>query len=235
MPENDVFTTRPTCDRQGLEHGDNTEIHERSQSSFDTTANESHASVSPSSTNKLKFEFNITSIILCCVVIALIAIIVWLVARKPKLNNELLTKTQEMYQETKRKNKELTDSLAEVEKKNKLLENTNENIMKTNSDLKGQVKGIETELNNYKARESQELELKQSAKPKTYQEHKKALYDSINPPAEPTVEPPHEEQETEMKLDASDIAARQQNIQSEMIKQMETKPSEIENVMSVIN
>lgn len=196
--------------------------------------------------SKPKIEFNILTIILVIVVVILIIVVILLIVKKPKVNNDLLVKTQEMYQETKKKNKELSDIVSDLEKKNKMLIESNEATVKTNGELKEQLSGIQIQyastkdqLDEYKTREAQALEVS-STKSKTYAERKKELYDKINPPKEPVVEEHEEEPTGVIKLDTSNIAAQQQTITKQMteqIKQAEQPQlsNELESVMSAID
>lgn len=194
---------------------------------------------------KPKVEFNIMSIILCVIVVILISVIVYLIVKKPKVNNELLTKTQEMYQETKKKNKELSDIVSDLEKKNKLLVESNESTIKTNSNLKSQLSDIQLQytstkdqLEEYKTKEAQALEVSGSKSSKSYAERKKERYDAINPPKkeiEDVKELP--EEPAEIKLTGNEsIAAQQQSMKKAMDEHLEEHEADIDqDVLSAID
>ena len=193
---------------------------------------------------KSKFEFNGISIVLCIVVIILIAIIVYLIVKKPKINNELLTKTQEMYKEASKKNKELSQTLEEVNKKNKVLESTNENIMKNNSALKDQLtdaqnrySDAQTELNSYKSREAQELEVKSLGKAKSRKEKFQEQYQMINKPKDvaPEVEETLPEESVLEMGNMTGIAARQEAVKQQMNGVIEQPSADLESVMATLN
>ena len=225
---NDVFTTKP----------------EVSQS-----LPQAPISTSPmNDMTKSKFEFNGVSIVLCVVVVILISVIVYLIVKKPKINNELLTKTQEMYKDTTKKNKELSQALDEANKKNKVLESTNENIMKNNSALKDQLtdvqnkySDIQSELTDYKTREAQELELRNVGTSKNKKERFQEQYNKINRP-----NPEHMKQEVQevedslsdngqITLDTTGIAAQQNMIKNEMSAMIESQNADLESVMKTLN
>ena len=208
-----------------------------------TPAPSSHAPVQP----KSKFEFNGVSIVLCIVVILLISVIVYLIVKKPKINNELLTKTQEMYKEAAKKNKELSQTLDEINKKNKVLESTNENIMKNNSALKDQLTDVQNrysdiqgQLNDYKSKEAQELELKNIGKSKSRKDMFNEQYYKINKPKE---DPNQEVREPEdnlsdngqLKLDTTGIAAHQEVVKQQMANMIETPSADLQSVMATLN
>ena len=230
--DNDVFTTNKSEDI-----------------TLTPTSTQTTTSSVPNVINtKPKFEFNGVSIVLCVVVVILIAIIVYLIVKKPKINNELLTKTQEMYKDSAKKNKELSQALDEVNKKNKVLESTNENIMKNNSALKDQLTDVQNkysdiqgELNGYKTREAQELELKTATRGKTKNEMFKEQYAMINKP-----NPEHVKQEVqpvqdslsdtgEISLDTTGIAAQQNTIKQQMANLIEQPNNDLESVMATLN
>ena len=219
--------------------------------SNDTPAEQQKMPQSPSvqpMPTKSKFEFNSISIILCIIVIVLIAVIVYLIVKKPKINNELLTKTQEMYKDSVKKNKELTQLLDEATKKSKVLESTNESIMKSNSALKDQLADVQNkytdiqgELNDYKTRESQESEFKNAAPSKTKKEMFQERYNMINKP-----NPEHMKQEIEevhdtlsdtgeIKLDTTGIAAQQKIVKEQMTNMIEPQNADLESVMKTLN
>ena len=196
-----------------------------------------------SSQPKPKFEFNGVSIVLCVVVIILISVIIYLIVKKPKINNELLTKTQEMYKEATKKNKELSQSLDEINKKNKVLESTNENIMKNNSALKDQLtdvqnkySDIQIELNDYKTKEAQEFELKNIEKAKSRKDMFNEQYYKINKPKEEVkqVEEPKVES-GEIKLDTTGIAAQQEIVKQQMANMIDTPSADLQSVMATLN
>lgn len=179
----------------------------------------------PTPKKKSKIEFNVLTVILAIIVVILVIVVVLLIIKKPKVNNDLLLKTQEMYQETKKKNKELSDIVSDLEKKNKMLIETNEATIKTNSTLKNQLSDIQIQysstkdqLDEYKTREAHALEIP-TTKSKSFADRKKELYDKINPPKEIIKVEEHPEIEN-IKLDTSDIAAQQQNITKQMTTQL---------------
>ena len=95
-----------------MESDNNTDIFSTTTTPSEPTSKPTvtHVESSTPHQNKTKFEFNGVSIVLCIVVVILISVIVYLIVKKPKINNELLTKTQEMYKEAAKKNKELIAS-----------------------------------------------------------------------------------------------------------------------------
>jgi hypothetical protein len=159
------------------------------------------------------------------------------------MNTELLTKTQEMYKETTKKNKELNDALNEMNNKNKTLLSVNDSTMKENSALKDQLndvqdkyKDIQQELTNYKNKEAQELEFKNNNKPQTFNERKKEQYDKINKPNSDHMikEPVNQMNDTtEIKLDATNIAARQQAVK-EQFNIPENDNNQLDEIMKTI-
>jgi cell division protein FtsL len=211
-----------------------------------TPTSESNSTPTPTPT-KSKFEFNGISIILCVIVVILIAVIVYLIVKKPKINNELLTKTQEMYKESAKKNKELSLTLEELTKKNKVLESTNENIMKNNSALKDQLSDVQNrysdiqgELNDYKSKEAQELELKNASKPKTRKEQFNEQYYMINKPKEDASQQVEEHKDDlsdngQIKLDTTGIAAQQEAVKQQMTSMIDTPSADLQSVMATLN
>jgi hypothetical protein len=195
---------------------------------------------------KSKFEFNTISIIFCIIIIILIAVIVWLIIKRPKMNTEVLTKTQEMYTEQKKKNKELTDTLTEINKKHKMLEEVNNSTMKENSALKEQLNSVQEnyqdiqhELNDYKTKEAQEMELKKNPKPQTFAERKKEQYDKINKPNDDHILKQSVQQQEvdngELKLDASNIALQQQTIKKQFNENVKNEDqANLEEIMKTI-
>ena len=248
MAEKDIFTQSD-------------ELHISEKQNKEKDKDEIKVSVSPDtsstptaiSSSKPKFEFNMISISLCIVVIILICVIIWLIVKKPKVNDELLTKTQKLYQEAKDKNKELTDALNNYEKKNKVLESTNEGIMKNNSALKNQLsdiqekyKSVESELSDYKTREAQAFEIENTPKSQSLKQKKEELYNKINPPKEVDkkveVIPETEPNTWNMNMENQSIAAAKLNAEEEMANNIATNSiaasasqSDLDNLINAIN
>ena len=83
-------------------------------------------------------SIQITNIIFVVIIIILIIIIVVLVIYRPKIDTELLTKTQKLYEETKIQNKELQNKIHKLDETNKTLMGINSNLMNENNNLKSQ-------------------------------------------------------------------------------------------------
>lgn len=238
-----------------METQDNTDIFVKNDNDDKTNNKEEKKEVqqtnedvakTPEKISNSKFQFNGISIIFCIIILILICIIVWLIIKKPKINTDLLTKTQEMYKEQQKKNKELSDSLNETTKKNKILEDVNNNTMKENSALKEQLNNvqdkyqdIQQELNDYKTKEAQELEIKNNGKPQTFNERKKEQYDKINKPNEDHIIKQTTNQPVdngELKLDTQNIALQQQTIKKQFNENIKTNDeNNLEEIMKTID
>lgn len=83
-------------------------------------------------------SIQITNIIFVVIIIILIIIIVVLVIYRPKIDTELLTNTQKLYEETKIQNKELQNKIHKLDETNKTLMGINSNLMNENNSLKSQ-------------------------------------------------------------------------------------------------
>lgn len=84
-------------------------------------------------------SIQITNIIFVVIIIILIIIIVVLVIYRPKIDTELLTNTQKLYEETKIQNKELQNKIHKLDETNKTLMGINSNLMNENNNLKSQI------------------------------------------------------------------------------------------------
>lgn len=83
-------------------------------------------------------SIQITNIIFVVIIIILIIIIVVLVIYRPKIDTELLTNTQKLYEEAKIQNKELQNKIHKLDETNKTLMGINSNLMNENNSLKSQ-------------------------------------------------------------------------------------------------
>ena len=83
-------------------------------------------------------SIQITNMIFIIIIIILIIIIVVLVIYRPKIDTELLAKTQKLYEKTKIENNELQNKIHKLNENNKTLMGINSNLMNENNSLKSQ-------------------------------------------------------------------------------------------------
>lgn len=203
---------------------DNSATIQSSQSSQDTINQSSKI---------IKEHKNILPYILLAIIVVLIIVLVVFIIKRPKPNTEELTKLKETFETSRKelknleaKNKELKDMNSTLTSKLKILDDTNQDLMKHSQQLQSEL--------DEQVKANKEIETMKKSKAKTFKERKQELFDKSNQYIRKIeVEKIPEEQPTEIHLETTTPI---QNSNTELTKQTkqvkQAKPTKLEQVES---
>lgn len=135
--------------------------------------------VATQETEETKEHKSFLPYILITIIVVLLVVLVVFIIKRPKPNTEELTKLQETFEASKRELKELQAKNKELKEANGTLNSQIKLLDETNQDLMKHTKNLQTEIDERRKAEA-ELEKLQNKKPKTFKERKQELFDKSN-------------------------------------------------------